>query len=236
VTGVFPIVFLTEFPDGGSEATAQHELLHALGAVPACAPHADGTAHVGDGSHDQMHGADPVGAPTPDPADTSYDGPAELDPGRDDYYGHGRPDCLDVARSVFLTPLAKDAAAPRDRVLAPYPAGGTPLPAPDLAGTDLVITELRLVPGPAGTGTLVGQVAARPGSGRRLVSIYLDEAYDPYHLAIGDGRTRTFAIEVPTTGAHTVTLEAMTNLAAVVAEDGPDALATIPLVDGAAAE
>jgi hypothetical protein len=26
-----------------------------------------------------------------------------LDPGRDDYYGHGRTDCMDIARSPFWT-------------------------------------------------------------------------------------------------------------------------------------
>ena len=30
--------------------------------------------------------------------------PASLDVGRDDYYGHGRTDCPDLADSPFLTP------------------------------------------------------------------------------------------------------------------------------------
>jgi hypothetical protein len=29
--------------------------------------------------------------------------PGQLDPGRDDYYGHGRGDCFDLARSPYLT-------------------------------------------------------------------------------------------------------------------------------------
>lgn len=214
----FPIVFLQTFPDGGSQVTAQHELLHALGAVPACAPHTDGESHIMDGSPDLMHGANGVPEePEPDSVAAAEYIPAQLDPGRDDYYGHGRTDCLDVARSAFLTPLAKGAAADYNRVLQPYPAGGVPLPAPDLTDTDLAVTGLRLVAGPAGSGlaTLIGQVAARPGSGRRLVSVSLDASYDAYHLSLGSGRTRAFAIDVPTVGEHQVLLQADDGLANV---------------------
>ncbi|MGE3445396.1 MAG: hypothetical protein AB7L13_22395 [Acidimicrobiia bacterium] len=74
----------------GALFVAAHEMVHTLGAVPGCAPHFDGSGHVDD-----------------DPRDLMYVGPrahdythVTLDPGRDDYYGHGRGDCFDVATSA----------------------------------------------------------------------------------------------------------------------------------------
>lgn len=66
-----------------------HELIHATGAVPYCAPNAS-DAHVGD-----------------DPRDLMYAGPEPWNPrfvdiGRNDYFGHGRRGCLDLALSGFL--------------------------------------------------------------------------------------------------------------------------------------
>ncbi len=70
-------------------AISVHEVLHALGAVPDCAPNAD-RGHV-------------VGEPTDVMVAilTSLDD-LRLDIGRDDYFGHGRADCVDVADSAFL--------------------------------------------------------------------------------------------------------------------------------------
>ena len=66
---------------------ALHEMLHGLGAVPACAPHWSG-GHVTD------------------PNDLMYfnagSQPKQLDIGRDDYYGHSNPNCLDVEDSPFI--------------------------------------------------------------------------------------------------------------------------------------
>src|SRR4051794_21897152 len=60
-----------------------HEMTHNFGAVPDCAPHADGSGHVAD-----------------DPRDVLYNGSGArdwdhlmLDPGHDDYYATGRSDC-----------------------------------------------------------------------------------------------------------------------------------------------
>jgi hypothetical protein len=71
-----------------------HELTHALGAVPNCAPNFIPGGHVGN-----------------DPRDVVYEGPqpkdflnTRLDPGRDDYYGHNRPGCTDIANSPLLSP------------------------------------------------------------------------------------------------------------------------------------
>ncbi len=73
------------------EGVMVHELLHVYGAVASCAPHQGGGAHVQD-----------------DPADVMYAGTerepraeALVDVGRDDYFGHGRADCLDTANSRF---------------------------------------------------------------------------------------------------------------------------------------
>lgn len=70
-----------------------HELTHNFGAVPSCAPHEGGGAHVTD-----------------DPRDVLYQGPQPrdwnnqmLDPGHDDYYATGRADCPGIAGSAFWT-------------------------------------------------------------------------------------------------------------------------------------
>jgi hypothetical protein len=75
---------------GYLEFAMLHEIFHALGAAPTCAPHHTMEGHVSD-----------------DPTDLMYAGPLEwapsrLDTGRDDYFGHNRPGRLDVARSAFL--------------------------------------------------------------------------------------------------------------------------------------
>jgi hypothetical protein len=69
-----------------------HELFHTLGAVPTCAPHHHSAGHVSDRPDDIMWSG-----PAP------WQIPGLLDPGRDDYYGHGRADCFDLARSPYLT-------------------------------------------------------------------------------------------------------------------------------------
>lgn len=70
-------------------AISIHEILHALGAVPDCAPNAH-EGHVVDDSTDIMT------------AELTSLDDLVLDFGRDDYYGHGDPDCLDIADSGFL--------------------------------------------------------------------------------------------------------------------------------------
>lgn len=72
-----------------------HELLHSIGAVDACATNFQ-DHHVAD-DLDVMH---PSGGVI---------GRAGIDPGRDDYYRHGREGCFDLARSPFLDPLPPDA-------------------------------------------------------------------------------------------------------------------------------
>jgi hypothetical protein len=80
-----------------------HEVFHLLGAVPRCAPHAR-SLKVGNPAFDRHVHDDPrdLMAPVrPDPILTT------IDKARDDYYGHGRPDCLDIARSPFFADRAE---------------------------------------------------------------------------------------------------------------------------------
>lgn len=82
-----------------------HDLLHGLGLVATCAPNHHLAGHVSDFANDLMWaGSQP------------WLFPAKLDIGRNDYYGHGRTDCPDLARSPYLT-----SAAPPEPPPAPPP-------------------------------------------------------------------------------------------------------------------
>jgi hypothetical protein len=70
------------WPAGVSTVIA-HELMHALGAVPACAPHYADPGHV-DTRDDLMH------------SESTSNGVVELDPGHDDYYDTPYRDCPDL--------------------------------------------------------------------------------------------------------------------------------------------
>jgi hypothetical protein len=69
-----------------------HDILHGLGMVPTCAPHHHLAGHVSDFANDLMWAGN-----------QPWLFPAKLDIGRDDYFGHGRTDCADLARSPYLT-------------------------------------------------------------------------------------------------------------------------------------
>jgi hypothetical protein len=85
---------------GYVDFSALHELLHALGLAPGCAPHHTLQGHVSDSPQDLMYaGAEPWT-------------PSILDLGKDDYLDHEIPDCPDLGRSVFLEPLPVDATPP----------------------------------------------------------------------------------------------------------------------------
>jgi putative cell wall-binding protein len=88
-----PAADTTAFPFGATFVAA-HELVHAFGAVPDCAPNADGTGHVDDHRGDLLWRGQ---------GSRDWAGMA-LDPGRDDYYEHGRSDCPDIATSPVWEP------------------------------------------------------------------------------------------------------------------------------------
>lgn len=82
----------TAIPYGATYLTV-HGLTHALGAVPDCAPNAGNGGHVIDDNRDILYAGS---------GDRDWDNPRP-DPGRDDYYGHGRTDCGDVANHPVWT-------------------------------------------------------------------------------------------------------------------------------------
>jgi hypothetical protein len=93
------IVYLSctsQYPQGSTfgvvDSVAMHEVLHALGAVPDEAPHVTYSNHVEDPS-DIMYRTFNV--------DLNGEVTLALDPGRDDYYGHGKQ-FADVAQSRYL--------------------------------------------------------------------------------------------------------------------------------------
>jgi hypothetical protein len=84
-----PSTSTAAFP-AGATFVMTHELVHAFGAVPACAPHYDGTGHVNDSNADIVWGG------------TNFDmAHLTLDVGHDDYYRTGRTNCLDIANSPY---------------------------------------------------------------------------------------------------------------------------------------
>lgn len=90
-----------------------HELTHTLGAVDVLAPNQHASGHTYDADapapeRDLMYSA------RAGQADPPWDTPAGLvlDFGRDDYFEHGDPNLVDLARSVFLQPLPADPQLP----------------------------------------------------------------------------------------------------------------------------
>ena len=99
------------------EVVMVHELFHVFGAVASCSPNYVEGSHVNDVENDLMFSGverEPRGGET------------FIDVGRDDYYGHGRADCLDVSRSRFLEPASGIGAGSRT-VEMRLPAGDWPL-------------------------------------------------------------------------------------------------------------
>jgi hypothetical protein len=87
----YAIVWLGGCNGAHADYVGTHELLHALGAVPAGAPHFCDQGHVCDSQRDLMFSST-YGQPLTD---------AVLDVGRDDYYGHNGS-WTDIQDSVFL--------------------------------------------------------------------------------------------------------------------------------------
>jgi hypothetical protein len=79
-------------PAGYVEWGALHEIAHTLGFVATCAPGHARAGHVSAPAKDLMWGGPGF-----------WELPPVLDEGRNDYYGHGRSDCPDLAQSPFVT-------------------------------------------------------------------------------------------------------------------------------------
>lgn len=77
-------------PAGYLDFAILHEVMHTLGYVPRCALHHTRAGHTSDSNTDLLYAGDEPWQPS------------VLDFGHDDYYGTGRVDCLDFARSALL--------------------------------------------------------------------------------------------------------------------------------------
>lgn len=180
-------------PPGYTDYAMLHELFHTLGGVPTCAPHHHRAGHTSEPVDDLMWagtGAWPV--------------PGRLDPGRDDYYGHGRSDCLDLARSEYLTSNAPATPIARAGALKVGPArAGRVLTvslsvtlddAPATAGTPRCTLRLgRLLP-VAGRSFAAGRATCRwrlPTTSRgRRASGFVGAAVD------GRSVSRSFSVRI----------------------------------------
>jgi len=90
---------LVESAQGSLGIRIMHEVFHTLGAVGEGAPNGDsGFGHIEGNTNDIMA----IGTRTG----------WQVDPGRDDYWGHGRSDLTDISKSVFLVPTKAGAEFP----------------------------------------------------------------------------------------------------------------------------
>ena len=80
----------TAWPFDATYVTA-HELVHVFGAVPDCAPHANGMGHVTDDARDILY------------AGARDFNNLMLGPGRDDYFGTAGSTCVDIASSPLTS-------------------------------------------------------------------------------------------------------------------------------------
>ena len=87
-------------------AIAIHEIIHTFGAVAPCAPNATPGKHVSDSHRDIMGGGSLIGG--------------VLDWGKDDYFQHGRANCLDIADNPYWAPTPRELTAARNH----SPIGG----------------------------------------------------------------------------------------------------------------
>ena len=135
-----------------------HEVLHALGFVPTCAPHHTSAGHVSDS-----------------PADLMYAGsapwtPSTLDLGHDDYYDAQVPGCLDLATSPYLasaqpaaTTTAATAATTATATPISTPSGCT---VPNVTGRTLAAARRDLAASRCRTGTIRRAYSTKVRAGR----------------------------------------------------------------------
>ena len=83
-----------------------HEIFHMMGAVPSCASRAAGRSEAEFCSLASHHVSD-----TRDIMGSNNTATAQIDPDRNDYYGHGYPDCTDISESEYFMPADQGAQA-----------------------------------------------------------------------------------------------------------------------------
>jgi len=86
-----------------------HEIVHLLGFASSCGKNptsSANTSHTGDFNNDLMWAP---GAYSTEYWDTDH---MQLDPGNNDYFEHGIPNCPDLANSAFLDPLPANPETP----------------------------------------------------------------------------------------------------------------------------
>ncbi len=100
-----------DYPPGELAWIVAHELVHLLGAATDCAPNYAGLGHVDDDRRDILfYQHTGLGF-----------GRLVLDVGRDDYYGHGRHDCYDIADNPLWASPAPEARAESGADTPPQP-------------------------------------------------------------------------------------------------------------------
>ena len=86
-----------------------HEIVHLLGFASSCGKNpasSDNTSHTGDFNNDLMW------APAANSTEYWDTDNMQLDPGNDDYFNHGIPNCPDLANSAYLDPVPANTEVP----------------------------------------------------------------------------------------------------------------------------
>jgi hypothetical protein len=187
-----------------AEAVLLHETLHALGFVQPDAPHWKKGEHVYNDTSDLMFEA------IEDEDGTELEHGLVLDPEHVEYFGHGRSNRLDLARSLYLEPTPEDFQISFGRPIAIHPGlharkirtlavRGEDDPAPAFE-----IKSASLGEGPLHTYTLAIQLALAKGLGATFASVVRDEQDPSYLERVSPGVTTPFYVSIPRSGRHTV--------------------------------
>jgi hypothetical protein len=173
-----------------------HEIVHTLGFIPSCAPHAridSRGGHVSDSPFDLMWtGNEPWGVHQPEQM--------RLDVGRDDYYGHGRAGCPDLSNSPYLVAAQRVAVATGGSGTGTVNVGDAALCPPDCSaqiarGSSVL---LRAIPGTgsvfagwSGACTGTGEECELTAAGPTAVAARFEKQQYRFSVAVrGAGRVR----------------------------------------------
>jgi hypothetical protein len=165
---------------GYLEFAMLHDLIHALGIVATCAPNHTLRGHVSDSPNDLMYAGELPWYPS------------VLDIGRNDYFKHNNPGCLDLARSPYMTSNTTPSPTPTPT---PTPS---PTPPPSWDGT-----ANRLAKFSGGTGPLANSVVSEISG---TVGIGTDAPNTRYkldvrgHIVLGTTRPISLIADFPGNG------------------------------------